>query len=421
MSFDGIGSFAGWDGFRLLGTELAGGLCWQLVETTASVTACAGCGTRARSKGRRVVVLADTAVAGLVGRVAWRKRRWSCPDPDCEVGSWTEQRPDVVRASTRVTTRARTALAEGVAGGRTVADVAAEHGVSWATAWSAVQVLAVTAIEAPEARPVTALGVDEHVFSSGRIGRHYRSYATVLIDAQRGRALDVVAGRGRDDVAHWLAQRDRSWLGSIDSVVLDGHRPFRAAFAHLEVRLVLDPFHVVSWANRVVTRTRQDVQRRSSGRRGQRRDPLYGIRHLLLKAYERIDPSGQSRLRAGLAAGDPDGQLQRAWEAKELVRAVYATDDPGQAQRRLERAITHCLSSGDPRLLKLGRTLRRNAADIVAHHHSGVANGRSEAANLTAKNVKRAARGCRNFENYRIRVLLRLNFVRKTPIIARAA
>ena len=50
--------------------------------------------------------------------------------------------------------------------------------------------------------------------------------------------------------------------------------------------------------------------------------------------------------------------------------------------------------------------LRRWRTQILAHHRTGASNGPVEAANLLIKQVKRSGRGFRNFDNYRLRILL---------------
>ena len=55
---------------------------------------------------------------------------------------------------------------------------------------------------------------------------------------------------------------------------------------------------------------------------------------------------------------------------------------------------------------RLGRTIRKWAAQIVAWHQSHVSNGPTEAINNMVKRVKRTAFGFRRFEHYRIRALL---------------
>lgn len=53
---------------------------------------CCMCGGRARSKGRRLVVLRDAPLAGgMPVKVWWNKRVWVCPHGGCEARTWTEQ------------------------------------------------------------------------------------------------------------------------------------------------------------------------------------------------------------------------------------------------------------------------------------------------------------------------------------------
>jgi hypothetical protein len=53
----------GMPGFRLLAAVEVDGELHQLVETTAAVVGCSGCGTRAMSKGRRDVHVRDLPAA----------------------------------------------------------------------------------------------------------------------------------------------------------------------------------------------------------------------------------------------------------------------------------------------------------------------------------------------------------------------
>jgi transposase len=85
----------GMPGFRLLAAVEVDGELHQLVETTAAVVGCSGCGTRAMSKGRRDVHVRDLPAGGRPVVMVWSKRIWRCPDPDCEVGSWSERSPAI--------------------------------------------------------------------------------------------------------------------------------------------------------------------------------------------------------------------------------------------------------------------------------------------------------------------------------------
>jgi transposase len=113
------------------------------------------------------------------------------------------------------------------------------------------------------------------------------------------------------------------------------------------------------------------------------------------------------RLRAGLTAGDPTGEVAAAWQGKELLRAVYAAVDPVAARAALERFYRWADGVKVAELSRLARTVKAWEAEILAWHATGgCSNGPTEAINLLVKKVKRVGHGFRNFANYRLRLLL---------------
>ena len=160
-------------------------------------------------------------------------------------------------------------------------------------------------------------------------------------------------------------------------------------------------------ANMAVTRCRQRIQHDTLGHRGWARDPLYATRKLFLLGAERVDETGWERIWAALRDGDPTGELQDCWVAKEKVRDIYLTDDPTVAEHALDDVIAWCTAAeAGPELRRLAKTLRRWRTQILNHHTTGASNGPVEAANLMIKQVKRSGRGFRNLANYRLRILL---------------
>ena len=78
-------------------------------------------------------------------------------------------------------------------------------------------------------------------------------------------------------------------------------------------------------------------------------------------------PREQSRL----DAGDPKGEVRDTWVAKERVRDVYGTDDPGLAAARLDAAIAWCKEAeSGPELRRLAKMLRRWMTQILNHHRT---------------------------------------------------
>ena len=167
-----------------------------------------------------------------------------------------------------------------------------------------------------------------------------------------------------------------------------------------------DPFHVIRAANRMVDQVRRRVQNETLGHRGRKRDPLFRVRKLLLKGYERLDERGENRMLLGLRVGDPHDEVLGAWLAKESVRDVYLTDDPEVGAVLLDKAITACARDDVPEIHTLAHTLSRWREEILNHHKTEVPNGPTEGSNFCVKQVKRAGRGFGNFQHYKLRVLL---------------
>jgi transposase len=382
------------------------------VETTATVVGCGGCGSRARAKDRRWVTLRDAPAGGRPVRVRWHKRVWSCPDDDRDVVTWTEE-AELAEPRRVLTSRAarwatdRVAAIEG-----TPASIARGFGVSWSTVWRAVERIGAERLEDPARVGLTAMvGFDETVMQPAH-RRRRRRFVTAVVDVATGQILDVFEGRDARDLRRWMRDLPPAWLAGIEVVSVDPHEGYRSAVVapgsplnHATV--VVDPFHVVRLANTAVTRCRQRVQQETVGHRGWVGDPLYDVRKLLLLGAERVDETGWARIRDALRYGDPADEVTDCWVAKEKVRDVYLTDDADVAAERLDDAIAFCTEAeSGPELRRLVKTLRRWRNEILTHHHTGASNGPVEAANLLIKQVKRAGRGFRNIDNYRLRILL---------------
>ena len=121
------------DGLEVVSAELVGGE-WQLVvQTTAMVIGCAGCGVPATPHGRREVRVRDLPIGGPPVVLVWRKRLWRCREPACSVRTWTERTP-AIRPRAVLTERARAEACRRVGkDAHAVAAVARDLGVGWQT------------------------------------------------------------------------------------------------------------------------------------------------------------------------------------------------------------------------------------------------------------------------------------------------
>jgi transposase len=293
--------------------------------------------------------------------------------------------------------------------GRSVAEVASDLACDWHTIMDAVVFFGTPLIDDPNRfGDVDALGLDETLFC--RQGRwRTQCWSTQIVDVARGQLLDVVAGRDAAGSCRWLAGRPVEWRDRIRWATLDLSGPYRSVFDTMlpNAVQVADAFHVVKLANTALDETRRRVQNETCGHRGRKDDPLYRCRRKLVMADERLDDATRSKLLGLLEAGDPKGEARNAWHAKEVVREIYAIDDPELAAEFVERLGRDLQDESCPReVRKLGRTITKWRHQIAAWHRSRMSNGPTEAINNLVKRVKRVAFGMTNFGNYRLRSLL---------------
>ena len=406
----------GLDGFRLLAATEDEGELLMLVETDADVVGCSGCGTRARSKGRRRTKVRDLPVGGRPTVLVWSKRVWRCAEAACEVGSWSETSPHI-RPRAVLAERARRDAARRVGeDGTSVAAVARRLGVGWSTIMDAVREFGEPMVEEQlgSLAGVRSLGMDEHRWRS-----RPDKWATGFCDLETGRLIEVVQGRSGAAARGFLGSETTDIRDGVAVVALDPWRGYLTPARELlpEAIVTVDRFHMVRLGNQVVTEVRQRTQQDVKGHRGRKGDPLYDIRQLLLVGEERLSDTARSRLDAALAhpQGDLYDEVACAWVAKELLRAVYAAHSLRVARKKLEAFHAWADEVRVPEVDRLSRTLRTWEEETLNYHRTGATNGPTEAVNLIIEKTRRLGHGFRNWNNYRLRLLLTCGVTWYTP------
>jgi len=190
--------FSGLSALVIEDVEDAGDVICVRARTRDAAVDCPGCGTgTARVHEYRERTAADVPVDGRRVLVKIRVRRMRCPVLDCGVQTFREQVTGVLdryqRRISRLTVQV-SAVARELAG-RASARLLPALGIS-ASRHTALRVL--LKIPLPGAAVPRVLGIDDFALRRGLV------YATVLIDAETGRRVDVLPGRTADLVVEWL-------------------------------------------------------------------------------------------------------------------------------------------------------------------------------------------------------------------------
>ena len=144
----------------------------------------------------------------------------------------------------------------------------------------------------------------------------------------------------------------------------------------------MDPFHVVRLAGDALDDCRRRVQQSTCGHRGRAGDPLYKARLTLHTGDGLLTEKQQQRI-SDLFAQEKHVEVEATWGAYQRMIAAYREKDQAQG-KKLMQALIDSLCSGVPTALKelkkMGGTLKRRAADILAYFdRPGTSNGPTEA------------------------------------------
>jgi transposase len=154
----------------------------------------------------------------------------------------------------------------------------------------------------------------------------------------------------------------------------------------------IDPYHVVQLANQALDEVRRaywNELRRLGDQQAAKR--FKDSRWCLLKRPEKLTDEQAATLARIMAAG---GEVWRAYELKEAVRGIF---QPGLSLEDVEVLIDRLLSrlarSRLQPFIRLGKTIRRHRAGILAAIRLGINQGRTEALNNKVRLITRRAYG----------------------------
>ncbi|MGJ5798190.1 ISL3 family transposase [Streptomyces europaeiscabiei] len=354
---------------------------------------------------------------GLV--LLWHKRRWWCREPTCPRKSFTESVAQIP-AGARITARLRQAAGRRVRdAGSTVIQAARDLHLSWPTVMGAFRISAREVVDAPLPE-VKVLGVDEtrrgrtkweQDPESGKWRLTRDRWHTGFVDALgHGGLLGQVEGRTVADVLAWLSTTPLTWRKNITHVAIDMSSTYRAAIRTglPDATVVVDHFHVVQLANKMLSTLRRRTTAEARGRRGRASDPEWKARRSLLRNREDLtDEQFATMWNPLLDEGQIGQTLLIAWIAKESLRNLLALARTGADRHQVGHArwkfLTWCADSDIPEVVRLAVTVDRWWAEITAFLDTGHSNAKSEGINRVIKLVARNAFGFRNAEDQRLR------------------
>jgi transposase len=280
-------------------------------------------------------------------------------------------------------------------------------GLGWDSTHTIMQRAVERGLAVRELDGLRYVGIDEKSFGRGQ------DYVSVMTDPEESRVLEVVPGR-TEEAANllWnsLSQEQREGL---EAVSIDMWQAFENSVrSHApQAEIVYDTFHIAKYLGEAVDKVRRQEHRTLLAEGDER---LTGTRYLWLHHPENMDDAKNDEL-AGLRKQAL--KTARAWGLKEYFRWFWTSANRNEAERFFDDWYAWAIRSRLEPMKKVARMLKSRLANILTWFQHPISNATSEGFNSRIQAIKSNARGFRNFENYRIRILFFCGKLALTPAI----
>jgi transposase len=268
-------------------------------------------------------------------------------------------------------------------------------GMGWETVHEIMQRAVVRGLERRQLEGLKHLGMDEKSFKRGQ------SYITLLTDLDQSRVLDVVADRSKDAAEKVWATLSPEQKQEVEAVAVDMWEPFIQTVQQEvpDADVVHDKFHVSKYLNEAVDKVRRQEHKQLLAEGD---ETLKGSRQLWLynpQNFSEAQASEFSKLK------DLNLKVARAWAAKELFSKFWEYEQEGWARRFFKDWYSWISRSRLGPMIDVAQMLKRHLANLLTYLKHRITNAATEGLNSKIQSIKSAARGFRNFQNYRTRIL----------------
>lgn len=229
---------------------------------------------------------------------------------------------------------------------------------------------------------------------------HFR---LVISAPELGLVLDLLSDRSQESLATWLQQRGPAWCAQVETCCADMWDAYHTVAKNLlpHAQRVVDRFHVMKNLTAAITTARRTIQKQADEAT---QAVLKGGRWLLVKNREHLTAAESEQLTQMLTVSP---ELKTCYELKETFRTWFAESaDRESAARGLRDWQTQAKATGLRALQAFVKTLDNWRESILNYFNGRHSNGFAEGVNLKIKMLHRRGFGYRNFEHFRLHVLV---------------
>ena len=268
-------------------------------------------------------------------------------------------------------------------------------GIGWDTAQEIMRRAVQRGLERRQLDRLKYLGMDEKSFRRGQ------SYVTLLTDLEESRVLDVGEERTAEAAGQLWDTLSEEQKQGVEAVAVDMWEPFIQTIQTQvpAADIVHDKFHVSKYLGEAVDKVRRQEHKELLA---QGDETLKGTRQLWLYNPQNFSPEQAEEFSA---LKDLQLKVARAWAAKELFSKFWEYQEEGWARRFFKDWFGWVSRSRLKPVVEVAQMLKRHLENLLTYLRHHITNAVTEGLNSKIQSLKSAARGFRNFQNYRIRIL----------------
>ena len=268
-------------------------------------------------------------------------------------------------------------------------------GLGWETVHEIMQRAVARGLERRQLEGMKHLGMDEKSFKRGQ------SYITLLTDLDHSRVVDVVEDRTKEAAEQVWATLSPAQKQAVEAVAVDMWEPFIQTVQQVvpAADVVHDKFHVSKYLNEAVDKVRRQEHKQLMAEGD---ETLKGSRQLWLYNPQHFSAEQASDF---TALKDLNLKVARAWAAKELFTKFWEYGQAGWARRFFKDWFGWVSRSRLGPMVAVAHMLKRHLENLLTYLKHRITNAVTEGLNSKIQSIKSAARGFRNFKNYRTRIL----------------
>jgi transposase len=240
-------------------------------------------------------------------------------------------------------------------------------------------------------------------FDEVSLHRGHGKFVLVISAPELGLVLDVLPHRNKATLLQWLEERGSEWCAAVQYACSDMWDAYQQSAEQKlpNARRVVDRFHIMKNLNDALTKVRRTIQKDADEKT---KELLKGCRWLLVKNRENLSEEQEKQL-AGMLEASP--ALKQCYELKEVFRDLFNQDlTPRAAEKRLRRWIATVEATSFKASKAFVNTVRNWWQQLLNYFDGRFNNGFAEGVNLKIKMLNRRGYGYRNFNSFRLHVLV---------------